>query len=48
MMSKAILAAVSLFLAAEGYSLLTAPASLVREAMVKAGKMEAGQTRQPA
>lgn len=46
MLSKVVLAAVSLYLAAEGYSLLTAPASLVREAIVKASKPEP-QVRRP-
>lgn len=45
MLSKVVLAAVSLYLAAEGYSLLTAPTSLVREAIVKASKLESGETR---
>lgn len=40
MMSKIVLATVSLYLAAEGYSLLTAPGSLLREAMAKAERSE--------
>lgn len=40
MMTKFVLAAVSLYLAAEGYSLLTAPSSLVREAIAKAAQAQ--------
>ncbi len=35
MIPKLLLAAVSAYLALEGYSLLTAPPSLVREALVR-------------
>lgn len=38
MMTKFLLAAVSLYLASEGYSLLTAPPSLVREAIAKVSR----------
>lgn len=49
MLTKFVLAAVSLYLAAEGFSLLTAPPSLVREAILKANRLETGQgTRPPA
>lgn len=35
MLSKIVLASVSLYLAAEGYSLMTAPTSLLRQALAK-------------
>lgn len=41
MMTKFVLAAVSLYLAAEGFSLLTAPQSLLREAVLKASRQDA-------
>lgn len=44
MMTKYLLAAVSLYLAAEGFSLVTAPASLLREAIAKATLQEQQQT----
>lgn len=40
MMTKFVLAAVSLYLAAEGFSLLTAPQSLLREAIHKASRQD--------
>ncbi len=38
MIPKLLLAAVSAYLALEGYSLLTAPPSLIREALVRVRK----------
>jgi len=38
MIPKLLLAAVSAYLALEGYSLMTAPQALVREALVRVGK----------
>jgi hypothetical protein len=48
MMTKYLLAAVSLYLAAEGFSLVTAPASLLREAIAKASQQNPPAPRDPA